>query len=582
MNSLILKLGLAIGLVVGLQVGAIASSTPPKRPNVLLIITDDQGYGDLGFHGNPQIKTPRLDALARESVQFRTFYVSPVCSPTRSALMTGRYTYRTGVVDTFRGRSMMHPDEVTLAEMLGKAGYRTGIFGKWHLGDNAPLRPIDQGFQEALVHRGGGIGQPSDPPGTSYFDPILMHNGREEKTKGYCSDVYIDAALKFIEADRDRPFFAYLAFNAPHAPLQVSDQDLQPYLGLTPYRGEPGVGHPLPEQVPADVTARVYAMVSNIDANVGRVLDRLDSLGLARDTIVVFLTDNGPQQPRYNAGMFDLKGNVHEGGIRVPCFVRWTGTLDAGRVVDKIAAHIDLTPTLIEACSVAKPESVAFDGRSLLPLLKGQAVDWPDRTLYVQWHRGDVPELHRAFAARSDRYKLVQPRGVEPLPLPEPLHYELYDMIADPLEQKDIADANPEVVARMLQGYDAWFADVRSTRKFAHPRIHLGSPVEDPTTLTRQDWRGPETAWEPGEMGGWDVDVIRPGKFDLDLVFVQGPPGTVHFELAGTSAKSEIGEGSRTCRIEGLAFPKGPSKLRAWIDRPNGAVGVYQVIIHQK
>jgi arylsulfatase A-like enzyme len=485
-------------------------------------------------------------------------------------------------VDTFRGRSMMHPDEVTLAEMLGKAGYRTGIFGKWHLGDNAPLRPIDQGFQEALVHRGGGIGQPSDPPGTSYFDPILMHNGREEKTKGYCSDVYTDAALKFIEADRDQPFFTYLAFNAPHVPLQVSDQDLQPYLGLTPYRGEPGVGHPLPEQVPADVTARVYAMVANIDANVGRVLNRLDSLGLARDTIVVFLTDNGPQQPRYNAGMFDRKGNVHEGGIRVPCFIRWPGTLEAGRVVDKIAAHIDLTPTLLEACSVARPASVAFDGRSLLPLLKGQAVGWPDRTLYVQWHRGDVPELHRAFAARSDRYKLVQPKGVEPLPLPEPLHYELYDMIADPLEQKDIAEANPEVVARLLQGYDAWFADVRSTRNFAHPRIHLGSPVEDPTTLTRQDWRGPETAWETGEMGGWDVEVIRPGKFDLDLVFVQGPPGTVHFELGATSASSKIGEGSRSCRIEGVTFPKGPARLRAWIDRPNGAVGVYQVIIHQK
>ena len=223
-------------------------------------------------------------------------------------------------------------------------------------------------------------------------------------------------------------------------------------------------------------------------------------------------------------------------------------------------------------------DSVAFDGRSLLPLLKGQAVDWPDRTYYVQWHRGDIPELHRAFAARSDRYKLVQPKGVEPLPLPEPLHYELYDMIADPLEQNDIAEANPEIVARMLQGYDAWFADVRSTRNFAHPRIHLGSPVEDPTTLTRQDWRGPETAWEPGEMGGWDVDVRRTGKFDLDLVFVKGPPGTVHFELAGTSARSEIGQGSRTCRIEGVTSPKAPARLRAWIDRPNGAVGVYQVI----
>src|SRR5262245_2707587 len=191
-----------------------------KGPNVLVIITDDQGHGDLGFHGNPKIRTPHLDQLARQSVQLTYFYVSPVCSPTRSSLMTGRYNYRTGVVDTFLGRSLMYPDEVTLAEMLGAAGYRTGIFGKWHLGDNYPMRPIDQGFQEALVLRGGGIGQPSDPPGgSSYFDPVLQHNGRQEKKAGYCSDVYTDAALEFIKAGSDRPFFVYLPFNCPHAPL---------------------------------------------------------------------------------------------------------------------------------------------------------------------------------------------------------------------------------------------------------------------------------------------------------------------------------------------------------------------------
>ena len=579
-----IRMGRRLGLTLTFALAAISASeaAPARRPNVLLIMTDDQGYGDLGFHGNPQIKTPRLDALARESVRFRTFYVSPVCSPTRSSLMTGRYTYRTGIVDTFRGRSMMHPDEVTIAEMLGSGGYRTGIFGKWHLGDNAPLRPIDQGFHESLVHRGGGIGQPSDPPGNSYFDPILMHNGEETKTQGYCSNVYTDAAIRFIEDNASKPFFAYLAFNAPHTPLQVPEDDLKPYLGLTPYRGEPGVGHPLPAVVDPDITARIYAMVSNIDSNIGRVLDRLDSLGLARDTIVIFLTDNGPQQPRYKAGLRDRKGSVHEGGIRVPCFVRWPGKLEPGRVVEKIAAHVDLTPTLLAACGVDKPESVAFDGRNILPLLEGKADDRPDRTLYFQWHRGDVPELHRAFAARSDRYKLVQPLGVEPVPLPQPLHYQLFDMQADPLEQEDIADANPEVVAKMLEGYEAWFRDVASTRNFAHPRIHLGSAAEDPTTLTRQDWRGPEANWEPGEMGGWDVEVVQPGKFDLELIFVQGPSGAVHFELGSTTAKGETGPGSRTCRIENIELPKGPAKLRAWIERPGGDVAVYQVILHKK
>jgi arylsulfatase A-like enzyme len=207
-------------------------STSPsrRRPNVVLIITDDQGYGDLGFHGNPKISTPNLDRLARQSVQFQSFYVSPVCAPTRASLMTGRYNYRTGVVDTYLGRSLMHPDETTLAEMLSSGGYRTGIFGKWHLGDNYPMRAIDQGFQTSLTLNGGGIGQPSDPVGGErYFDAILSRNGRWEKTKGYVSDVITDGAIEFIANNRSRPFFAYLAFNAPHTPLEVPAEKYAKY-----------------------------------------------------------------------------------------------------------------------------------------------------------------------------------------------------------------------------------------------------------------------------------------------------------------------------------------------------------------
>jgi arylsulfatase A-like enzyme len=572
----------AIGFVLAFQLSAIAEPQPPRRPNVLLIITDDQGYGDLGFHGNPQVKTPRLDALAGESARFRSFYVSPVCSPTRAALMTGRYAYRTGIVDTFRGRSMMHSDEVTLAEMLGAGGYRTGIFGKWHLGDNAPLRAIDQGFEEALVHRGGGIGQASDTPGSSYFNPILIHNGKEEQTRGYCSDVFADAAIRFIELEPSRPFFAYLAFNAPHDPLNPPESDLKPYLGLVPYRGEPGVGHPLPTKLPAEDIAKTYAMITNLDANIGRVLDRLDALGLARDTIVVFLTDNGPWKPRFNAGMLDLKTSVHEGGIRVPCFVRWPGQIDAGRVVDPIASAMDLAPTLLEACGVAKPEPVAFDGRSLLPLLKGQAVDWPDRTLYFQWHRGDVPQPRRAFAARSDRYKLVQPKGVEPVALPSLPHFELFDMVSDPLEMADIAADHPGIVARMLYGYDAWFRDVANSRNFKHPRIHLGSPREDPSTLTRQDWRGESIEWEPGALGGWDVEVIQAGKYDLDVLYALGGPGVVHAELGGVSVRREIEPGTRSCRIEAFELRPGNGRFQVWVERASGSVAAYQVVVRRR
>jgi arylsulfatase A-like enzyme len=556
---------------------AVAGPLKPeaRRPNVLLILTDDQGYGDLAFHGNTRIRTPRLDALARESARFRSFYVSPVCSPTRSSLMTGRYNYRTGVVDTFRGRSMMHPDEVTVAEMLARAGYRTGIFGKWHLGDNAPLRAIDQGFQESLVIRGGGIGQPSDPPGTGYFNPILAHNGKLEKTTGYCSDVFADAAIRFVEADPSRPFFAYLAFNAPHTPLQVPDADLKPYREAGPNP------EPMPGEDP-DTTARVYAMVSNIDRNVGRVLDRLDKLGLARETIVIFLTDNGPQQPRFNAGLRGRKGSVHDGGIKVPCFVRWPGTLEPGRVVGPVAAHIDITPTLLAACGLEKPAGVAFDGRNLLPLLRGEPVAWPERTLYFQWHRGDVPELHRAFAARSGRFKLAQPLGADQGPLPRPTHYELFDMVADPLEKQDVAGRHPEVVAAMLRGYESWFHDVESSRHFEPPRIHLGSDAEDPVTLTRQDWRGEGIAREPDGLGGWDVDVVRGGRFDMTLLFGYGPPGTARFEVSGKEARREVGAGSTACRFEDVELRPGPARLRAWVERPRRLAGVLQVELKRR
>ncbi len=454
----------------------------PKRPNVLLIITDDQGHGDLGFHGNPKIRTPQLDKFARESVQFQRFYVSPVCAPTRASLMTGRYNYRTGVVDTYLGRAMMHPEEVTLAEMMAAAGYRTGIFGKWHLGDNYPMRPIDQGFQESLVHKGGGIGQPSDPPGGgSYFDPLLQHNGTTVRAKGYCTNAFTDATMKFIEESGEKPFFAYLAFNCPHTPLQVSEQDYLPYSRMNLASGEfPAIGQPLPRDPSHDETARIYGMITNIDDNLGRLFQRLESLKLSGDTIVLFMTDNGPQQVRYNSGLRDRKGSVYEGGIRVPFFVRWPGRLQEGLKVDRIAAHIDVAPTLLELCGISRPPGVSFDGASLQPLLLGKTENWPDRTLYVQWHRGDQPELYRSFAVQSQRFKLVQPLGAGERAAPPNAALELYDIAADPFELKNIAGGHPDIVKSLRQGYEAWFRDVSASRGYAPPRIHLGSPRENP------------------------------------------------------------------------------------------------------
>lgn len=526
----------------------------PRRPNIVLTIADDQGYGDIGYHGNEKIRTPNLDRIASESVRLTQFYVSPVCAPTRASLMTGRYNYRTGVVDTYLGRSMMHPDEVTLAEILAKAGYRTGIFGKWHLGDNYPMRPNDQGFQEALVHRGGGIGQPSDPPGgSSYFDPVLQHNGVEKKYSGYCTDIFANAAMRFIEENRDRPFFAYLATNAPHTPLEIAKSYVSPYL-------EMGLN---------ETTAKVYGMVANIDENIGLLLARLKKLGLAENTIVIFLTDNGPQQERYTYGLRGRKGTVYEGGIRVPCFVRWPSILKSGRNIDRIAAHIDVLPTLLDACGARTPDGLLLDGVSLLPLLRGQDVPWPDRTLFFQWHRGDVPELYRACAARSQRYKLVNGK-------------ELYDIAADPGETKDIAASHPDVVERLRAAYEKWFREVSATRGYDPPRIYLGTRFENPVTLTRQDWRGPRAGWGNDSRGYWDVFVQNAGDYAITLRFAATRTETdVHFRLGKMNLSQTAKTGSETCRFDSVRLETGQGRLEAWLGSDEKSAGVSYVEVER-
>ena len=249
-----------------------------RRPNIVLIMTDDQGWAPLGSHGDPILKAPHLDSLAAASVEMTRFYVSPVCAPTRAALMTGRYNYRTGVVDTYLGSAMMDPAEVTIAEMLRDAGYRTGIFGKWHLGDNFPQRTIDQGFEESVVHKGGGIGQPSDPPGSDHFDPILFHNGVQKPYMGYCTDVFFDETIQWIGDGSGKPFFTYVATNAPHSPYLVPDSYRELYAA----------------QGLSDKDTRIDGMITNIDANVGKLIAHLDAHGLTNHTTFIFMTDNGP------------------------------------------------------------------------------------------------------------------------------------------------------------------------------------------------------------------------------------------------------------------------------------------------
>jgi arylsulfatase/arylsulfatase A len=538
-----------------------AAGPAAARPNVLIVITDDQGYGDLGCHGNPVLKTPSIDAFARQSTQLTNFYVSPVCSPTRSSLLTGRYNYRTGVVDTFVGRSMMHPDEVTLAEVLRDAGYRTGQFGKWHLGDNYPMRPQDQGFEEVLMHRGGGIAQPSDPPGgSSYTDPILFHNGKQQKYPGYCTDVFTDAAIEFVTAKREQPFFAYVAFNCPHAPYQVPDKDWRPYKGIDlgpnafPRTGSSWATPKLNQEE----IGRAYGMIANIDMNFGRLLAKVPD-----DTLVIFMTDNGPGGVRWNAGLRNRKGTVYEGGIRVPFYIRWKGQIPEGRKEDTPAAHIDITPTVLDVCGVPTPKGVKMDGRSVWPLLRGPA-EWRDRHLFFQWHRGDVPEPGRAFAVRGPRYKLVQAAGVQAGKYTPKV--ELFDLANDPFEEKDLAAAEPDRVKELRAHYDNWFAEMKATRNFAGPRIHLGHAKESPSVLTRQDWRGPKAGWTPTSEGHWDVFVERPGRYRLTLVFEAAAEARRAFVENGKARNQvDVPAGQTGAAIE-VPMVKGEAKLEAWVE----------------
>jgi arylsulfatase A-like enzyme len=504
-----------------------------RKPNVILVISDDQGFGDLSIHGNPVLETPNLDRVGREGVRFDQFHVNPVCSPTRASLMTGRYYYRTGVVDTYLGRSMMWPDEVTLPEILRQGGYRTGIFGKWHLGDHYPLRANDQGFEEAVVLHGGGIGQPSDPPGGDHYtDPTLYRNGVAFKSKGYCTDIFFDSAMQFAERNRSKPFFAYIATNAPHDPLEVDEKYVAPFRGKVD-----------------EVTAKTFGMIRNLDENMGRLIAKLDSLGLAQDTILIFMTDNGPQRQRYNAGMRGIKGTVYEGGIRVPFFMRWPRRFQAGTVDTRLSAHIDILPTLLEACGVKAPKDLKIDGHSMF----GGRDD--NRTLFFQWHRGERGRLFEACCARNSRYKLVN--GVE-----------LYDLQADPAEQTNIAAGNPEVVAKLRAEYEAWFRDVASTRNFEPPRIWLGDPHENPVLLSRQDWRGPEAGWDAKSIGHWEVDVRKPGRYEVEFLFATAAVASEQIRAGLGSVKQTVAlqAGSKSVKVQFIGVAQGAGRVEAVIE----------------
>ncbi|MDF1861378.1 MAG: arylsulfatase [Verrucomicrobiales bacterium] len=531
------------------------------RPNIIVVMPDDMGYGDTGATGNTVVRTPNLDRLASESAELTDFYVSPVCSPTRACLMTGRYNYRTRCIDTFKGRSMMDPEEVTIAEVLGGAGYATGIFGKWHLGDNYPMRPNDQGFDESLIHRGGGLAQPSEPIENKrrYTDPILFHNGREVQAKGYCTDIYFDAAIEFMEASKEegKPFFVYLPPNAPHGPYHDVPEDLLKYYqstDLTPVlAGNETEKH-------KDTVARVFAMVENIDQNMGKLDAYLKESGQMENTIVLFFTDNGPNTMRFVGPFRSMKAQVHEGGIRTMFWARWPERLEAGTKSDRIAAHIDVMPTLLDAAGASAPENLKLDGRSILPLLEGQADEWADRNLFLQSHRGNEPVQFHHFAVRQQDWKLVRGTGFGTEEIKEQKPFELYRIGEDPGETKNLAKENPEKVAELKKAYQAWFKDVSSTRKdnYAPPRIVIGDDEETVTDLSIQDWRVQPGAQGWGDGGEWQVQSVNEGPYTASVRW-ENPIGErdVVLKIGDELYAGSLEEGASQVTFSEVTLPRG-------------------------
>jgi arylsulfatase A-like enzyme len=435
-RAFLTSLGLAPSLSAARSLGG-------RRPNIILIMTDDQGYGDVARHGNPVVRTPNLDRLHDESVRLLDFHVSPTCAPTRSALLTGKHEFKNGVTHTIYERERMSLKSTTIAQVLKSGGYTTGIFGKWHLGDAGPYRPENRGFNEVFIHGCGGIGQKypgtcSDAPANSYFDPFILHNGRFEKTQGYCTDVFFGQAMRWI-GEQKRPFFAYITPNAPHSPLNVPPEYEAKYTG----------------KVPNANTAKYFGMVENIDDNVGRLLAQLKSQNLERDTLLIYMNDNGGTGgvKIFNDGMRGAKNTPYQGGTRAMGFFRWPGTVRPGSV-KSLTAHVDIFPTLAALADQKTPTGVRLDGRSLLPLLQNPKTKWPDRLLFThlgRWEKGKAAESKfHGCRVRNSQYSLVNLGKV----------WELYDLIQDRGEQNDVASQRPEVVGRLSAEYDRWWEEV--------------------------------------------------------------------------------------------------------------------------
>jgi len=581
------RLHLLAVLLCSLFVACTSEKQPPSTPNILLILTDDMGFGDYGLAGNDSIHTPNLDALGQKSVSFEYFYVSPVCAPTRASLLTGRYHARTGVRSVTNGFETLAPDEKTLAEYLSEAGYRTGIFGKWHLGEYFPSLPNPQGFHEYLGFRTGHT--------ADYFDAELEYNSRMVPTEGYITDVLTDEAWRFMQTVSDEPFFCYLAYNAPHTPLQIMDSLLQPYL-------DKGLD---------ERTARIYAMVENIDTNIGKLLENLETAGELENTVVIFMSDNGPvsgwripqEEMRYNAGLRDQKFTIYEGGIRTQSFWYWKNHWLSGHRDRQVAAHIDVVPTLLELIGVQPDTSHPVDGINLLPVIENDS--FVERRLFIDFALETLrkPAPYPGGALRITEYKMMN--GTE-----------LYHLPSDPGEQQNLATEKPELLAELDSTYRAWWQKTHAERGFDLLPIPVGYAAENPVKLMPHSGRATEnlvfegikgligdrigthptgvdgdwiTNWAAaGDSIYWEIDVQEAGTYEV-LLHARGTVENANMQVTiGENAEAfELtvadAENWQDYPVAELGLAKGEQPLMLKLNAPlDGVLAIEHVALRKK
>ena len=508
-------------------------------PNVIFILTDDQGSGDLGCYGNKDIKTPNIDALANQSFRFSNFHSGTTSAPTRAGLLTGKNGNSTGVWHTIQGRSYLDAEEVTLPETFTNSGYATGIFGKWHLGDAYPYRPQDRGFQECLIHGGGGIGQEPDYWGNTYFDDTYFRNGIPEKQTGYCTDVWFNEATKFIEKNKDKPFFCYLALNAPHSPFHVDEKY------VAPYRNHPNIPNP-----------EFYGMIANIDENVGKIREYLAKNGLDKNTIVVYMTDNGTAggstfdkegflNKGYNCGLRGYKASPYDGGHRVPFILSVPG--EKGKEITTLTSYIDFMPTLIDMCKLKTPRQVNFDGISLKPLLEGKKLQ--NRTLVVDTQREEFLKKDKSYSVMTDEWRLVN--GIE-----------LYKIKTDKEQRTNIASKYPKVVEKLKNEYEIWWMKT-SVRANQYQYINIGD--NSITTLFSHDLHN-----EQNKIPAWNQEMVRQGVSSKGYWTVEvTKKGLYHFKLMRWAPES--GLGVLSAAPEGRTIPNGKAYSKGKVLNIKGA-----------